>query len=237
MTTTADAVCGCVPGGPELTQVGAPILLGGTEAHIRRMIAGNLYIAQVEGHGLMACSMHWIVPAATVAPVMAAAGLELEPGSYQVFPTGRSKEPKVHRLEHDPPTAAIAQLIDQALGATAPVHHRLYRGLPLIAATWDPNNGGEDWGYVTDVEGLGLRSGYLNWLVGKAQPESRAESGQLCRVDEGVYRIRAISDAAKPVAVWVEHYLNIRYVSATAEKSVARRSCYVLMPVRFPADG
>lgn len=191
MTTTVNAVSGCMPGGG-LSPIGSPILPGGTEAHIRKMILGNLYIADVEGHGLLAASPHWIVPAETVAPIMTAAGLELEPGSYTVYPTGRSKEPKVHRLDSSAPAAMIGQLMGAALAATEPVD----------------------------------------------QPELRAENGRLCRVNEGVYRIRAIGDATRPVAIWVEQYLNIRYLSAPSEKSVARRTCYVLMPVKFPAaDG
>lgn len=231
MTATVDTV-------PDnrLEPIGAPILPGGTEAHIRKMIAGNLYIADVEGHGLLAASPHWIVPAGTVEPIMTAAGLELEPGAYTVYPTGRSKEPKVHRLESDVPVAMIGRHMDAALAATGPIGHRTYRGLPLLAASWDNVHGGEDWSYVTDIDGLGLRQPYLNWLVGKATPEHRADDGRH-RIDEGVYRIRAISDATQPVAVWIERYLNIRHISATGTKSVARRTCYVLMPVRFPADG
>lgn len=237
MTTTVNAVSGCMPGGG-LSPIGSPILPGGTEAHIRKMILGNLYIADVEGHGLLAASPHWIVPAETVAPIMTAAGLELEPGSYTVYPTGRSKEPKVHRLDSSAPAAMIGQLMGAALAATEPVDHRTHRGLPLVAARWDRDGGAEGWAYVLATDGFGLRVPYLNWLVGKAQPELRAENGRLCRVNEGVYRIRAIGDATRPVAIWVEQYLNIRYLSALSEKSVARRTCYVLMPVKFPAaDG
>jgi hypothetical protein len=233
MTTTADAVCGCAPTGSELAQIGAPILPGGTEAHVRRMILGNLYVADVEGHGLVACSPHWIVPAATVAPMMAAAGLELEPGTYQVFPTGRSKEPKVHRLGSEPPVAMIGRHLDAALAAAVPLYHRTHRGLPLLAASWDRQHGDDGWAYVLEENNgaFGLRSAYLNWLVGNAQPEDRAEQCKL-RVDEGVYRLRAIGGVDKPVAVWVEHYLNARYLSHESKKTVARRTLYVLMPVR-----
>lgn len=235
MTTTADTVCGCLPTGPELVPIGAPILPGGTEAHVRRMILGNLYVADVDGHGLVACSPHWIVPAATVAPMMAAAGLELEPGTYQVFPTGRSKEPKVHLLGSTPPVAMIGQHLDAALAAAVPLYHRTHRGLPLLAASWDRQHGDDGWSYVLEENdgAFGLRSAYLDWLTGKAQPEDRAELCKL-RVDEGLYRLRAIGGADKPVAVWVEEYLNARYLSSESKRMVARRTLFVLMPVRFP---
>jgi hypothetical protein len=236
MTTTTDAVCGCVPTGPELAPIGAPILPGGTEAHVRRMILGNLYIADVEGHGLVACSPHWIVPAATVGPMMAAAGLELEPGTYQVFPTGRSKEPKVHRLGSDPPVAMIGRHLDAALAANTPLHHVLHRGLPLLAASWDKEHGERGGSYVLEGDGFGLRSIYLDWLTGKAQPEDRVEVCKL-RCDEGLYRLRTDGDVSRPVAVWVEEYLNARYLSHASKRTIARRSLYVLMPVRFPANG
>jgi hypothetical protein len=218
-----------------LTPIGAPILPGGSAAHIRRMVAGNLYIADVEGFGLFACSAHWIVPAATVEPVMLAAGLAVEPGSYQVYSTGRSKEPKVHRLESEPPTAMIGRHVDAALAATEPVYHETHRGLPLIAASWDYTHGEDGWAYVMDMD-AGLRTVYLNWLVGKAVPEHRA-ADHLHLVDEGVYRVRAIGGADKPVAIWVEQYLNARYLSNGSAKTVARRTCYVLMPVRWPLNG
>lgn len=217
-----------------LAPVGAPILPGGTEAHIRRMVAGNLFVVDVEGHGLLACSPHWIVPAATLTPVMAAAGLELEPGSYQVFHAGRSKEPKVHRLESEPPVAMIGRHMDAAQDATGPVHHMTHHGVPLLAASWDRDHSSkDDWSYVLDA-GFGLGHAYLDWLTGKAIPEARAEDG---RYGEAVYRLRAISDASRPVAVWVEQYLNARYVSMASQRTVARRTCYVLMPVRYPANG
>lgn len=218
-----------------LTPIGAPILPGGTEAHIRKMVMGNLYIAEADGLGLMACSPHWIVPGATVEPVMLAAGLALEPGSYQVFPTGRSKEPKVHRLEHEPPTAMIRQHVEAALAAAGPVYHETHHGVPLIAASWDYTNGEDGWAYVMDRD-FGLRTVYLDWLTRKAVPEHRAEDRH-CRVDEGVYRIRAIGGADKPVAVWVEQYLNARYLSNTSTRTVVRRTCYVLMPIRWPKNG
>lgn len=219
----------------ELTPIGAPILPGGTEAQVRRMVLGNLYIADVDGHGRVACSPHWIVPAATVAPMMAAAGLELEPGTYQVFPTGRSKEPKVHLIGAEPPAVLIGRHLDAALAATNPLHHATHRGLPLLAASWDRQHGDDGWAYVLEGDGFGLRSVYLDWLTGKAQPEYRVEACKL-RVDEGLYRLRTDGDVTRPVAVWVEQYLNARYLSHESKKTIARRTLYVLMPVRFPAN-
>lgn len=223
------------PAADALVPVGAPILPGGSEAHVRRMILGHLYVAEVESHGLVACSPHWIVPAATVALMMAAAGLDLQPGTYQVFPTGRSKEPKVHRLEQAPPTALIGRHLDAALAATTPLYHATHHGLPLLAASWDKKHGDDGWSYVLDGDGFGLRSAYLDWLTGRAQPEDRVETCKT-RCDEGVYRLRTDGDASRPVAIWVEEYLNARYLSHESKRAVARRTPYVLMPVRFPAD-
>lgn len=217
----------------ELAPIGAPILPGGTEAHVRRMTAGNLYVADIDGHGLVACSPHWIVPGATVVPVMAAAGLELEPGAYQVFPTGRSKEPKVHQIGGEPPVELIQRHLDTALAGTTPLYHATHHGQPLLAASWDRQHGEEGWSYVLDADRFGLRSAYLDWLVGKAQPEDRVETCRL-RCDEGVYRVRTAGDVSKPVAVWVEEYLNARYLSHESKRTVVRRTMYVLMPVRFP---
>jgi hypothetical protein len=230
------AVVEGVTASADLEVIGSPILPGGTEAQIRRMINGNLYIADVGRHGLVACSPHWIVPAATVAPVMAAAGLPVEPGSYQVYATGRAKEPKVHVIGGEPPEIMIGRHLDNALAATEPVYHVTHRGLPLVAASWDYTHGEEGWAYVTDMDGAGLRTVYLDWLTGKAVPEDRAEMCKL-RVDAGLYRLRTDGDASRPVAVWLEQYLNARYLSHDSKRTVARRSLYVLVPVRFPANG
>lgn len=217
----------------KLVPVGAPILPRATEAHVRRMTAGNLYIADIDGHGLVACSPHWIAPAATVGPMMEAAGLAVVPGTYQVFPTGRSKEPKVHQIAGAPPAELIGRHLDAALAATIPLHHATHCGLPLLAGSWDSQHGEEAWGYVLEGDGGGLRSAYLDWLTGKAQPEDRVEMCKL-RCDEGVYRLRTDGDVTRPVAIWVEEYLNARYLSHESKRTVARRTLFVLMPVRFP---
>jgi hypothetical protein len=121
-----------------LTIVGAPILPGGTEAQIRKMTHGRFYIADVPGYGLAVASPYWIAPAATMAPTLFAAGLELEPGVYETF-DGRSTKDraKVHRLDSDPPAAMMVKHVKGAMAATTPVHHQLHAGLPVIAGSWD----------------------------------------------------------------------------------------------------
>lgn len=91
--------------------------------------------------------------------------------------------------------------------------------------------------YVSDVPGYGLAAcspDFLDWITGKAQPEDRVELCKL-RCDEGVYRLRTDGDVTRPVAVWVEQYLNARYLSSESKRTVARRTLFVLMPVKFPS--
>lgn len=214
-----------------LTIEGAPILPAGTEAQIRRMTFGRFYIADTPDYGLAVASPYWIAPAATVAPVLHAAGLELEPGVYESF-DGRSTKDraKVHRLDSDPPASTMAGHVKEAMAATTPVHHQLHAGLPVIAGSWDREP--ESYAYALDG-GLALKVAFLDWLTGKAQPENRAEQAT-SRCDEGVYRLRSNGDGSRPMAIWVERHLNVRYQSSTSERTVARRTMFVLMPVRFP---
>lgn len=214
-----------------LVPVGTPILPGGTEAQIRKMTFGRFYITEVPDYGLAVASPYWIAPAATVAPALAAAGLVLEPGTYESF-TGAPKKgsPKIHRLDTEPPS--VAGHVERALAATTPVYHQLHSGLPVIAGSWDKDRDVGSFAYVLDA-GFGLKLDFLDWLTGKAQPEDRVEMCRL-RCDEGVYRLRTDGDASRPVAIWVEEYLNARYLSSESKRTVARRTLFVLMPVRFP---
>lgn len=218
-----------VPATERLEPIGAPILPGGTEAQIRRMTFGRFYITDIPDYGLAVASPYWIAPAATVAPILAGAGLELKPGTYESF-TGRSTKdrPKIHRLDTEPPS--VAGHVERALSATMPVYHQLHSGLPVIAGSWEKGDEGQT--YVLDA-GFGLKVAFLDWITGSAQPEDRVE---LCRLrcDEGVYRVRSDGDATKPVAIWVEQYLNARYLSSESKRTVSRRTLFVLMPVRFP---
>lgn len=214
-----------------LIPVGAPILPGGTEANIRRMAYGRFYIADVDGYGLAVASPYWIAPAATVAPMLSTAGLELEPGVYECF-DGRSTKDraKVQRLDSEPPTATMTGLVKEAMAAATPVHHQIHAGLPVIAGSWDCKP--EAYAYALD-NGLALKVAFLDWLTGRAQPEDRAENAT-SRCNEGVYRLRTGGDGARPMAIWVERYLNVRYLTSASKRTVSQRTLFVLMPVKFP---
>jgi len=225
-----------VPTTNVLTPVGVPILPRGTEPQIRKMLAGRFYIIDVPGFGPVVASPYWMAPAATVTPVLEAAGLQPYPGSYECFPTGRSTadRAKVHRLDCDPPSTMMADHIEAAMAATVPMVHRTVSGLPVLVGVWDRKGSGEGDAYVFGVgdDGFGLKATYLDWLTAGADPEDMDDNAR--RRSSMTYRLRAIDDVGKPVAVWVEEYLDVRYVSAASQRTVARRTMYVLMPVRFP---